>query len=266
VNPQEFTNLVTPVIICFNEEPNLERTLSALTWARRVVILDSGSTDRSREIADAFKNVDWHVRKFDDHARQCNHALDNFVGGAPWVLFMDADYVVTTELFEQLRDMRPDTPESGFSIPFRYCMDGVPLRGTLYPPRVSLFRPESGRYRQYGHMHWLELNGSVGHLSAPMLHDDRKSPGNFLARQRRYAQLEAEYLWSQNWSELNWRKRLRRLLIVAPWAAPLFALFGKGVVLDGLPGLKYAWERALAEALIASALLHQMLSTTKSKI
>lgn len=97
-------------------------------------------------------------------------------------------------------------------------------------------------------------------MAAAMLHDDRKSPDNFVARQRRYARLEAEYLWSESWAALSWRKRIRRLLIVAPWAAPLFALFYKGVALDGIPGFKYAWERAQAESFIAGALLRLMLS------
>ena len=237
----QFLENITPVIICFNEAPNLERTLSAVNWARRVIILDSGSTDESKAIASKFKNAVWHVRQFDDHARQCNYALEHLVQGSSWVLFMDADYVVTPELVEELQTLCPQPADSGYRIPFRYCIEGIPLRGTLYPPRVSLFRPERGRYRQFGHMHWLELAGSIGNLSAPMLHDDRKSQENFVSRQRRYARLEAEYLWSQNWSSLNWRKRLRRLLIIAPWAAPAFALFGKGVILDGMPGLKYAW-------------------------
>lgn len=261
----QFIDSVTPVIICFNEAPNLSRTLAAVSWARRVIVLDSGSTDESKAIASKFSNVEWHVRQFDDHARQCNHALEHLVGGSSWVLFMDADYVVTPELLEELQNMRPEPEDAGYSIPFRYCIDGTPLRGTLYPPRVSLFRPECGRYLQFGHMHWLELEGRIGKVSAPMLHDDRKSSENFVSRQRRYAKLEAEYLWSQSWASLNWRKRLRRLLIIAPWAAPGFALFGKGVILDGFPGLKYAWERAQAEVFIAQALLQLMLSTTKSR-
>lgn len=252
---------VTPVVITYNEAPNLERTLLALSWAKRVVVLDSGSTDETPSIAARFANVDWQIRPFDDHARQCNYALDHLVAGAPWVLFMDADYIVTSELLRQLRELSATEEVSGFSVPFRYCIDGTPLRGTLYPPRVCLFRPVRGRYRQFGHMHWLDLAGEVRSLSAPMFHDDRKSPDNFGARQRRYAKLEADYLWAEPWAKLNWRKRIRRLLVIAPWAAPMVALFGKGVILDGVPGLKYAWERARAESFIAGALLRRMLST-----
>ena len=256
---------ITPVVITYNEAPNIARTLDALAWAKQVVVLDSGSSDQTEAIARAYPNVAWFTRPFDDHARQCNHALEELVASAQWVLFMDADYVVTAQLREAMDALRPDPETAGYSIPFRYCIDGVPLRGALYPPRVCLFRPERGHYLQFGHMHWLEVEGAVGTLAAPMLHDDRKSTLNFVARQRRYARLEAEYLWAQPWATLNWRKRIRRLLCIAPWAAPLLALFGKGVVLDGVPGLKYAWERAQAEYLIAEALLREMLTTRQQR-
>lgn len=255
---------ITPVVLAYNEAPNLDRTLQALAWARRVVVLDSGSSDESRAIAGRFANVDWQVRSFDDHARQCNYALDQLVTSAPWVLFMDADYIVTPELLEEFRQLRP-AHENGYEVPFKYCVDGFPLRGTLYPARVCLFKPGCGRYRQFGHTQWLEIEGLVGRTRAYMLHDDRKSARNFVARQRRYARLEAQYLWAQPWADMNWRKRVRRMLVIAPWAAPMFALFGKGVILDGIPGLKYAWERAQAETLIASALLREMLSPSRPR-
>ena len=61
---------ITPVILTFNEEPNIEATLSSLSWARKIVVVDSGSSDRTAEIARSFGNVWWFVRTFDSHAAQ----------------------------------------------------------------------------------------------------------------------------------------------------------------------------------------------------
>ena len=61
---------ITPVILTYNEEPNLGRTLESLRWAPRVVVVDSGSTDATRAIAERFSNVAWFERRFDDFARQ----------------------------------------------------------------------------------------------------------------------------------------------------------------------------------------------------
>lgn len=249
---------ITPVVLTLNEEANLERTLGALAWAHRVVVLDSGSSDATAEIAARYANVEWRIRPFDNHAAQCNHALDDLVADGAWTLFLDADYVMPEPLRQEIAALNPGDETSGYWIPFRYCIDGHPLRGTLYPPRICLFRTQRGRYRQHGHTQLLDLNGDVAALSEPMLHDDRKPASNFAQRQRRYAELEAQYLLSMPWSQQGWRKRLRRMLLVAPWAAPIYALFAKGVILDGVPGFKYAWERAQAEALIAAALARRM--------
>lgn len=249
---------ITPVILTYNEAANIGRTLAALDWAHRVVVLDSDSQDETAAIARSFHNVDFREHPYVSHADKCNHALEHLVAECPWVLFLDADYIVTTALRDELAALRPEKTVSGYWVPFRYCIDGHPLRGTLYPPRICLFRPSRGLFRQHGHTQLLDLEGNVGHLQAAMLHDDRKPAHNFAGRQRRYAELEAEYLLSLPWSQIGWRKRLRRLLLIAPWAAPLYVLLGQRVILDGRAGLRYAWERAQAEALIAAALARRM--------
>ncbi len=248
---------IVPVILTWNEEANIGRVLDALRWAQRVVVLDSGSSDTTRAIASGFVNVDWQQRAFDSHAGQCNYALDHLIGASAWVLFMDADYVVTDDLRQEIAALRPTNAIGGYRIPFRYCIDGVALSGTLYPPRVSLFRPGCGRYVQKGHTQILEVQGQVPDLSAVMLHDDRKPRARFLANQHKYARLEAAWLRQQRFASLRWSDRARRLIVIAPWLAPLMAYTVRGVWRDGRAGLKYIAERALAEWLIARELLRR---------
>jgi hypothetical protein len=76
----------------------------------------------------------------------------------------------------------------------------------------------------------------------------------WLTSQRAYAKKEAERLRSIAWSDAGVRDRVRKLLVLAPWAVPIYALFGQGVVLDGWNGLRYAAQRAIAEAMIAREL------------
>jgi glycosyltransferase involved in cell wall biosynthesis len=255
---------ITPVVLTWNEAANIGRTLDALAWARRVVVLDSGSTDGTEAIARAHANVDWHVRPFDDHARQSNHALDTLLDGAQWTMFLDADHVLTPALIDELARLRPVEATSGYRARFRYCVDGRPLRGTLYPARVVLFRPERGRFAQEGHAHWLRVDGNVEPLREWALHDDRKPRRDFVATQRKYARMEARWLASQPLAQLGWADRARRLLVVAPWLAPLVALFARGVVLDGSAGWRYAGERALAESYISRELLALYLAKNRT--
>lgn len=245
---------ILPVILTLDEAPNIARALEALRWAPRVVVLDSGSTDATEALARGFPNVDFKVRAFDSHAAQCNYALDELAGETAWLLFLDADYVLTPGLVAELHALAPPPGVAGYRARFRYCIDGRPLRGALYPPRVVLFRRGAGRFVQRGHTQLLEITGEVRDLVQPILHDDRKPWPRFLANQRRYAALEADWLASQPLSALRWPQRARRLLVVAPWLAPLVAL-ARGAVFDGRAGWRYAWERCVAESLIARELL-----------
>ncbi|MGD9585096.1 MAG: hypothetical protein AB7V26_15710, partial [Lysobacterales bacterium] len=94
-------------------------------------------------------------------------------------------------------------------------------------------------------------------LHAPMLHDDRKPRARFVANQHKYARLEAAWLKRQRFADLRWADRVRRLIVIAPWLAPLMAYTLRGVWRDGRAGLKYVGERALAETLIARELLRR---------
>ena len=75
-----------------------------------------------------------------------------------------------------------------------------------------------------------------------------------MANQRRYAALEASWLLSQPLAALRWPQRVRRLLVVAPWLAPMVAL-ARGAALDGRAGWRYAWERCVAELLLSRELV-----------
>ena len=69
---------ITPLLLTFNEEDNLERTLAPLSWAREIVVVDSGSTDRTLEILARDPRIRVVVRDFDTHAMQWNFGLRQF--------------------------------------------------------------------------------------------------------------------------------------------------------------------------------------------
>ena len=103
-------NDITPLILTFNEAPNIERTLGQLAWARDVVIVDSMSTDRTRELATArHPGVRWFERPFTTHAEQWNFGLEETSISTEWVLALDADFVLSDALVEELKQLRPET-------------------------------------------------------------------------------------------------------------------------------------------------------------
>src|SRR5262245_41104147 len=94
--------LVTPVILTFNEECNIGRALDSLTWADRIVVVDSGSSDATEKIATRFKNVRWVPRAFDTHRQQWRFAVETAGTGTPYVLALDADYQVPQAFVTEL--------------------------------------------------------------------------------------------------------------------------------------------------------------------
>ena len=240
---------ITPLILTYNEEANIGRVLDRLKWAPRVVVLDSFSTDATLDIVRSFSNVDVQQRAFDSFAGQCNYGLSLIE--TEWVLSMDSDYVLTPALIDEIEALPDEPPEAGFEVGFQYCIDGKPLRGTLYPPRVVLYRRDRAVYRQDGHAHRVDINGSVGRLSGLIQHDDRKPLASWLAAQQKYAEQEADKLLSMPSDALGRADRLRLKGVLAPILAPIWALLAKGGALDGWAGWQYALQRAYAEILLA---------------
>lgn len=250
---------ITPVILTYNEAPNIERTLARLAWARDIVVVDSFSTDETLDLASRSPQVRVFQREFDCHENQWNFALSETGIDSEWVLALDADYVLTPELLEELKSLNPSNNVAGYRARFIYCVEGRRLRGSAYPPVTVLFRHRGASYKQDGHTQRVQLQGAIALLRSPVLHDDRKSFDHWRRAQRRYTKLESSKLAKSKWQDLSWADRIRKLRVIAPIAMPLYCLFVKGGILDGRAGLYYAFQRALAELLLSLYLIERSL-------
>ncbi|MCS4191605.1 glycosyltransferase involved in cell wall biosynthesis [Salinibacter ruber] len=249
---------ITPLILTYNEEANIDRTLGRLTWAERVLVVDSYSTDATIDIVTSYDNVDLVQRKFDHFADQCNFGLAQI--DTEWVLSLDADYVCSEALIDEIRALPENPSMNGFSAEFVYCVFGEPLRGTLYPPRTVLYSRENAEYHRDGHGHRVQIDGPVGELEAHIYHDDRKSLARWFDNQRQYARLEAQKLRAAD--DLELPDRLRKTDVWGPLLVPLYCLFRKGLLLDGWPGWYYTLQRTYAELVIALTHLDAYLRTS----
>lgn len=251
---------ITAVVLTFNEAPNLRRCLDRLRWARRVVVVDSDSTDETGVIAAEFPNVDFLVRSFDNHTRQWNHGLDAVE--TEWVLALDADYVLGSGFEDELATLEATDGMDAFDACFRYVVFGRPLSASLYPARAVLFRKARCRYEQDGHTQTLRFKGSVVRLQTMINHDDRKSLSRWLVAQDKYATLEAEKLMAHVDVDLRIQDRLRRTGWAAVPASLVYTLLVKGTILDGWRGWHYALQRMLAELLLALRLIEKRFGVT----
>jgi glycosyltransferase involved in cell wall biosynthesis len=254
-----FLDQVTPLILTWNEAPNIGRVLERLRWARRIVVVDSGSSDATVAIAQSHPNVEVCTRAFDSHARQWSFGLEKTGIETEWVLALDADYLLSPALVEEIAALRPTERIAGYTARFRYAIHGHILSGSLYPPVSVLFRRDRARYVQDGHTQRVVLDGDVEWLSNPIVHDDRKPLSRWLAAQARYAESEARHLIDTPWRRLGWADRVRRLIVIAPWLVPVYCLVVKRGLLDGLPGWYYALHRGVAEAVLSLKLIEARL-------
>ena len=252
---------ITPLIITWNEDPNIDRCLSRLKWASRIVIIDSGSTDETLKVCSTYPQVQIIHRKFDSFAEQCNFGLLQI--STEWVLSMDADYLLPTSFSDVLAAL-PSTP-SGYSARFRYCIFGRPLRASLYPARTVLYQKSAAQYQNVGHGHRVAIEGPVGDLPCRIEHDDRKPLGRWLDSQRKYARQEAQHLALADSRTLPFADRVRRRIWPAVPAVFVYVLIWKRCLLDGWAGWFYALQRTYAELLLSLELVDLKLRNTKDR-
>jgi glycosyltransferase involved in cell wall biosynthesis len=245
---------LTALVLTKDEQENIGRTLSAITWIDKVLMIDSFSSDETLEVARrVHPNVVIVQRAFDTHARQWNFGLEQVE--TDWVLSLDADYEISPELANEIKQLMPPEHIAGYEVDFEYRIHGRALRASVYPARVVLFRKQRCTYYDDGHTQKLRANGMVGKLRGKIYHDDRKPFNRWLEAQKKYAKLEAAHLRARSFRELSGPDKLRRMIFFAAPAMFFYTLFVQGLILDGLSGWVYVWQRTIAEALLSKELI-----------
>jgi hypothetical protein len=246
---------ITPLILTYNEAPNIARTLESLRWAREIVVVDSFSTDDTAQIATQFPNVRLVQRAFDCHRNQWEFGLKETGIATQWVLALDADYIVTADLVNEIHGLRPADKTTGYRARFIYCVSGKQLHSGIYPPVTVLYRASAADYTQDGHTQRVSLTGQIEELRSPILHDDRKPLRRWFESQKRYTRLEAQKLRAADAAELSRLDRMRRWPLIVPPLALFYCLVVRAGIFDGWAGLYYAFQRTVAELMLSLYLI-----------
>ncbi len=183
-------------MIAMNEETNLPRTLESVRWADEIVVVDSGSKDRTLEIAQSFgAKTSYHA--FGGHGEQKNVALD--LCTSDWILLLDADEVLTPELQTEIRTLLRGEPEFGaYWIPRLNLYFGRWMRhGGFYPDhKLRLFRRGAARLSEgVGPHSTPQFEGPRGKLKGDMLHYAYPTLDIYLEHMQRYSNEIARLLY-----------------------------------------------------------------------
>lgn len=261
--------MISVVVLTLNEAANLPRCLQSVAWSDDVVVLDSGSTDDTVELAREY-GARVMTRAFDSFAGQRNHAMEHAGFRHPWVLHLDADEMVTDELRAELQGVaeRESAPYPVYRVPSRIIFMGRWLKHAgMYPAyQVRFGRADVLRFVDHGHgQRETQTSDQVGTLASPLDHYNfSKGVGDWFSRHLRYAEREATLMLAERAAPLHplellsgdattRRRALKRIagrLPMRPWLRFVYAGILRGGFLDGLAGLRYARMLAIYQSFI----------------
>lgn len=253
---------VTVVIPVKNEERNLARCLDRLKRFAKIVVVDSGSTDRTREIAQEH-GCEFVLFRWDGHfPKKRNWFLLNHPPTTPWVFFLDADEYLTDEFVDELARTLAMTTHVGFRIIYSNYFLGKKLKYGVPQIKLPLFRVGSGLYERIDEDGWSSLDmevhehpvleGTVGQLKTLVDHQDFKGLDAYIARHKEYASWEARrYLKLRETPEAMAHftaiQRRKYESLTRWWLAPSYFFYSwlwKRGILDGWAGFVFAKMKA----------------------
>ncbi len=237
-----------------NEELNLPHALqSVMSWADRVWVVDSGSTDRTMEIAREY-GAEVVEQAWLGFARQKNWAIDTLPFDSDWVFVLDADEAIDDELRTAMLAIsrRPvdDVLESAYSINRYLVFLGHRIRHCGYYPswNVRFFKRDKARYEDREVHEHMMVEGLTGALPGHMSHEDRRGLTAYIAKHNHYSTLEARETAEAHKSELaggpsRGRRWIRQHIyprLPAKWCFRFLWMYVLRLgILDGLTGLRF---------------------------
>jgi glycosyltransferase involved in cell wall biosynthesis len=181
-------------IITLNEEANIRRTLESVRWADEIVVVDSGSTDRTCDIAREFR-ARVFVEQWKGFAGQKNSAIEKCTGD--WILSLDADEEVTGELAAEIRSELNERPGVGYFVNRRNMFLGRWMRyGGYYPdPKLRLFARGTARCATRAVHEDFEMippKKAGGNLRGDLIHYSYPTLSEYIEHVNRYSSLGSD--------------------------------------------------------------------------
>ena len=250
---------VTIAIPVKNEAANLRTCLESIgnDFATNIVLIDSGSTDATCDIAREFNipviNFEWNGA----FPKKRNWFLRNHTPATEWVMFLDADEYITDEFKSELRKKLNHENVEGYLLSYTIYFLGKKLKGGYPLRKLALFKVASGEYEQINEDKWSTLDmevhehpvlkGKIGVIKKKIDHRDFRGISNYIVKHNEYSSWEAARYLEKNAVHLNWKQRLKYNLMRSAMIGPVY-FFGSyiffGGFLDGSRGLSFAILKA----------------------
>jgi len=258
--------MISIVVLTKNEEKDLPACLESVTWSNDIHVLDSGSTDKTLEIAKNY-GAKIAINAFESFGKQRNYSLDYIDIANDWILFLDADEIVTQEfkLAMETAITNADETIAGFYCCWKMMLEGRWLKRCDNFPKwqFRLMKKGRARFTDYGHGQKEDkIIGKIEYIKEPYLHYGfSKGWTNWIDRHNKYSNQEAverlqnqppfKNVFSKHGSIRNPALKSRLSKIPGwPFLRFIQAYFLSLGILEGMPGLIYCTNMAIYEYLI----------------
>jgi glycosyltransferase involved in cell wall biosynthesis len=243
-----------------NEERNLPGCLKAIgeNFAEKIVLIDSGSTDNTVQIARDFgvELIDfvWDGK----FPKKRNWYLRNHTPSTKWVLFLDADEYLTESFKNEVKNALEKDDSSGYWLKYTIYFLGKQLKGGYPLHKLALFKVGAGEYERIEEEFWSNLDmevhehpilkGSIGLIKSKIDHQDFRGISHYNSKHNEYASWEAaRFLKTSNDSDIRsrwtWKQRLKYRLMRSVLIGPAYfcgSFFLLGGFRDGSRGWAFA--------------------------
>jgi glycosyltransferase involved in cell wall biosynthesis len=275
------------IILTFNEEVHLPKLLESISGLNAAIhILDSGSTDNTLNIAEKYK-AEVKTNAFENHPKQWDYAIKNFNIQTPWTIGLDADQVVTPELFLMLQNFKSENYShlNGIYFNRKNYFKGTWIKyGGFYPKfLLKMFRTSVGYSDLNENMdHRFVVNGATqlwknGHIIEENLKENKIS--FWIAKHNRYSDLTAEEeverlnklrnqtnqakFWGNPDERNAWLKKLwwKLPLGLRPFIYFSYRIFIRLGILDGANGILFHFLQGFWFRLIVDVKIKEILKS-----
>ncbi len=250
---------LTIAIPVLNEEKNLGGCLEAIgsDFAQQVVVIDSGSTDSTCQIAEKYGAEILHFKWDGYFPKKRNWFLREHTPKTKWILFLDADEYITPEFKKEIIKKLTNETYVGYWLDYTIYFLGKPLKGGYPLRKLALFAAGAGEYEKIDEERWSKLdmevhehpilNGPVGMIASKIDHRDFNGIHSYIARHNDYSDWEAERFLKNHMlndkNHLTWKQKFKYRLMQSP-AIGIYYFFGAfflmGGFRDGARGFAFA--------------------------
>lgn len=251
----DLNNLLTIVVPVKNEERNLPGCLENVKAFKHVVVVDSGSTDRTLQIAAEFGREVVQFKWNGEFPKKRNWVLRNYKFQTPWVMFLDADERITPAFCAEAEKTLSKTKCNAFICYYDNWFMGRMLRHGDVMHKTAILRLGTGEYEKIDEHGWsnldmeihehLQVEGETGVIKARLEHHDKRSLESYYKKHEEYANWEANRYKALkgDFGKLTKRQQTKYGLIKKWWFGLAYfcaCYFLKLGILDGLPGYTFA--------------------------